>query len=234
MGFGQPKQPGASDFGAMASGIGGAVAGGVAGAVAGMGGPSQTITCVNCGQLFPSSAAVMIGSSWVCGNCKPVYMQRMREGGASAGSVGGMKLAGFGVRLGAYLIDSVITTIVAMIVMIPIGMISGVASVSSSGEVNPAAFGIIGIGYLVLFGAILGYHGYFLSTKGATPGKQVLGLKVIRTNGAPLSMGRAIGRFLSYMISSMPLYLGFLMIVFDKEKRGLHDMICDTRVVSTR
>ena len=45
---------------------------------------------------------------------------------------------------------------------------------------------------------------------------------------------RAIGRYFAAMLSSLILCIGYLLIAFDAEKRALHDMICDTRVIKTR
>ena len=60
------------------------------------------------------------------------------------------------------------------------------------------------------------------------------GLKVVRPDGSPVGVGRAFGRYFAKMLSAMVLWIGFIMVAFEPEKRGLHDMICDTRVVRTR
>jgi hypothetical protein len=44
-------------------------------------------------------------------------------------------------------------------------------------------------------------------------------------------LGRAIGRYFAKLLSMLILGIGYIMVAFDSEKRGLHDMICDTRVV---
>jgi uncharacterized RDD family membrane protein YckC len=75
---------------------------------------------------------------------------------------------------------------------------------------------------------------YFVSTRGATPGKLVLGLKIIRSDGGPISAGLALGRYLCYFLDEIILFIGFIMAGFDPEKRALHDRICDTRVIHTR
>ena len=166
LGFGQPKA--AQPQQPAAYGVPAPVA---------MGSTSQTITCANCGQLFPSSAAVMIGSSWVCANCKPVYMQRMREGGGAA-MVGGMKLAGFWMRFLASFIDGIIVGIGQMIITVPLGFVMGASGASSS-----AAMGYVGLIYFFSIATRAAYETYFVAQKGATPGKQVLGLKVVRPDG---------------------------------------------------
>jgi uncharacterized RDD family membrane protein YckC len=85
----------------------------------------------------------------------------------------------------------------------------------------------------MLVGVVIGasYEGFFVSRVGATPGKMALGLKVIRPNGGPVTLGRAIGRYFAKWLSSMALCIGYIIVGFDAEKRGMHDMIVDTRVV---
>ena len=58
-----------------------------------------------------------------------------------------------------------------------------------------------------------------------------LGLKVIRSDGARITYGRAVGRFFAENLSGLILCIGYIMVAFDGEKRALHDHICDTRVV---
>jgi uncharacterized RDD family membrane protein YckC len=78
------------------------------------------------------------------------------------------------------------------------------------------------------------YETFFLVKFAATPGKMALGLKVIRPDGSKLDVGRAIGRYFAKMLSAIILYIGYIMAGFDSQKRALHDMICDTRVIKTR
>jgi uncharacterized RDD family membrane protein YckC len=77
----------------------------------------------------------------------------------------------------------------------------------------------------------IAYHVYFVSQKGATPGKMILGLKVITATGGPISVARAFGRYFACYLSGMILAIGYIMAAFDDQKRALHDHICNTRVV---
>jgi uncharacterized RDD family membrane protein YckC len=78
------------------------------------------------------------------------------------------------------------------------------------------------------------YEAVLIAKYAATPGKMALGLNVIRSDGTPIHMGRSFGRHFSKMVSGLILGIGYIMIAFDGEKRGLHDMIVDTRVVKAR
>ena len=85
-----------------------------------------------------------------------------------------------------------------------------------------------------LFGAVLSisYAVFFTGYCGQTPGKMALRIKVIRTDGSPVSYGRAVLReVLGKFISSILLGIGYLMVAFDNRKQGLHDKIADTYVI---
>ena len=83
--------------------------------------------------------------------------------------------------------------------------------------------------------ASLGYILWFWANRGATPGKKMLGLRIVREDGEePLGWGTAFMRLVGYMVSGFILYIGFLMIAFNPEKQGLHDKIAKTRVLKVR
>lgn len=67
---------------------------------------------------------------------------------------------------------------------------------------------------------------------GATPGKFLLGLKVVDArSGGPLTWRQAALRAGGYVLSALPLYAGFLWALADREGRALHDRLAGTRVV---
>ena len=72
----------------------------------------------------------------------------------------------------------------------------------------------------------------FWKYRGATPGKMAISARIVdaRTGQAP-STGQLIGRYLSYIVSSVPLGLGFIWIGIDRRKQGFHDKLAGTVVV---
>ena len=102
-------------------------------------------------------------------------------------------------------------------------------------QVTPAdALGVLSAaGVVWLVDTVIGacYEAFFISKLGATPGKMALSLKVVRPNGGPVDLGRAFGRYFAKLLSAIILCIGYIMVAFDSQKRGLHDMICDTRVI---
>lgn len=72
----------------------------------------------------------------------------------------------------------------------------------------------------------------FWKYRSATPGKIMMGLSVVdaTTGGAPTTT-MLIVRYFSYLVSIIPLCLGFIWVAFDKRKQGFHDKIANTVVI---
>ena len=90
--------------------------------------------------------------------------------------------------------------------------------------------------YVILYlfvGLILSlvYFTYFHSATGQSIGKGLLKIKAIQTSGEPLNFKIAFIRWGGYFISGLAMYLGFLWVLFDKNKQGWHDKIAGTYVV---
>lgn len=180
--------------------------------------------CSQCGRPYPVDDLARFGDQLICLSCKDLYAQRLREGVPATLQ---MEYAGFWIRVLASLIDGVILFIVQMAIqMFVLPLLVGRES------------GVM-IAVMVvqnLFGVLVGvsYESYFVAYHGATPGKMALGLQVVRSDGSPVSLGRAAGRYFSKILSALILCIGYLMVAFDDQKRGLHDMICETRVIRKR
>jgi uncharacterized RDD family membrane protein YckC len=196
---------------------------------------SQTgasLYCSQCGQPKPEQELAHFGNVLVCGACKPAYAQRLSEGGIAPA---GFHYGGFWIRFVAYLIDALIVGFAsAAMQVILIRPMMGSASQPSGAAFGAAAIAMLGVAYLVGIAIAATYEGLFVYKVGATPGKMALGLRVVRPDGGPISLGRAIGRYFAKMLSAIVLLIGYIMIGFDKEKRGLHDLLVDTRVIKKR
>src|ERR1044071_1466942 len=53
-------------------------------------GDRTLVVCAECGRNFPAGEAIMLNRSWVCAACKPVFLQRLREGATPSGAAGGL------------------------------------------------------------------------------------------------------------------------------------------------
>ncbi|WP_457797177.1 RDD family protein [Methylocystis sp. S23] len=138
--------------------------------------------------------------------------------------------AGFFPRLGAYVIDYLAMAAIIFAIAVMVGVLLAVATGRTEDPLSDETWNVIG----AILGLIVGlaYYGYFTAGPWqATPGKRALGIYVIRADGERIGWGVATGRYLAYFLSAILLFYGFLMILWDDEKRGLHDIVCKTRVV---
>ena len=76
------------------------------------------------------------------------------------------------------------------------------------------------------------YYAIMESGEGqATLGKKALALKVTTTDGGRISFGQATGRYFGKIISTLILFIGYLMMIWDDKKQTLHDKMANTFVV---
>lgn len=76
-----------------------------------------------------------------------------------------------------------------------------------------------------------GYFIFFWSMTGQTVGNAFLGLRIVTTQGRRVPIWQAVLRLAGYVISFATLFLGFLWIVVDNHRQGLHDKIAGTYVI---
>lgn len=140
--------------------------------------------------------------------------------GASKQMSGTMRYAGFWIRFLASIIDGIIIGVIGAVIFPGSASYSdGMVKVTQNGPQTLLSL-VFTIGFWL-----------WLS---ATPGKLILGLKIVEENGAKLSVKGAILRYIGYIVSGIVIGLGFLWIGFDKEKQGWHDKIAKTHVIHTR
>ena len=194
--------------------------------------------CSECGRPAAPEDLAHFGDRLVCGFCKDIFAQKLREGVPLAH---GVTLAGFWIRAGAYAIDLVILAVAQGAVQMPfagkmLAPMTGIQPNAPPEQALAALGAMMGMAALAaLLGMVVGslYEGLFVARFAATPGKMALCLKVVRPNGAAVGLGRAFGRYFAKFVSGMIFWIGFIMVALDSEKRGLHDLICDTRVIRT-
>jgi uncharacterized RDD family membrane protein YckC len=189
---------------------------------------SDEAVCVECGTICNKSEMIPHGASYVCAACKPRFMQKLAEGARIGipGRTTPFRYGGFWMRVGAKMLDSLI---LGAVVFLPMVVVMAVRVAAHPNAQEPD-FVILffQLGYYVLWGA---YEVFFVGKYGATPGKMICRLRVVRPDNDRLTYGRATGRFFANFLSGIMCYVGYIMAGFDDEKRALHDRICDTRVV---
>jgi uncharacterized RDD family membrane protein YckC len=75
------------------------------------------------------------------------------------------------------------------------------------------------------------YFTLFVGWRGQTPGKMLLGLKIIRVSGEEAGYARALLRWFGQGLGLLLFGLGFLMVAFSRQKQGLHDKLAGTYVI---
>ena len=131
--------------------------------------------------------------------------------------------AGFWIRVAAALID---TALLVIVFSIPLTLIYGMDYWNPERQVE----GMWGI--LIQYIAPIALTVWFWTKYLGTPGKMALRLRVLDAHtGEAISTPKAVGRYLGYYVSALPILLGFFWIGIDKKKQGFHDKLAGTVVV---
>ncbi len=135
--------------------------------------------------------------------------------------------AGFWIRLVALIVDQVLLFVVIRIVLLVNGdqQSTWVADLGPGLEVIDLLWDIA---MPLALEAV--YFTVAIGTWGRTVGKALLQIKVVRADGSNVSIVRAFGRYLAYLLNGLTFGFSFLVIALSPQKRGLHDYIADTRV----
>jgi uncharacterized RDD family membrane protein YckC len=135
-----------------------------------------------------------------------------------------VQYAGFWRRVGASLID----TLLLLLVLMPLAYLLFGADYFQAAGPQTAADGAFLLENVLPAVLVI----FFWVRYGGTPGKQLLGCRVVdAATGRPPTVGRAVLRYLGYIVSTLPLLLGFLWVAWDRRKQGFHDKIAGTLVV---
>ena len=189
--------------------------------------PIGAAFCSTCGDRVPSQSQASAPS--VCPRCGALWLGsgRCRRCGAEAETVTGTDLsdhrnwvrssarsgqaAGFWARLGAFLIDFIAVAVVTGMLFVLIGR-------SDTTE-------------LVMVVLIAAYYVTFWSF-GTSLGKMALGIRIVRLDtGGPPGFGRALARYVISLLSAFVLFLGYLWMLWDGERRTWHDRAASVAVI---
>lgn len=134
-----------------------------------------------------------------------------------------VEYAGFWIRTGAAIIDSIL--IIIIIAPILTAVYGGDYWLDES---RPQGIVDILLNYILPAVAVIIFWVY----KSATPGKMAMNLTIVNAKtGEKPSTGQFIGRYLGYYVSMLPLFLGIIWVGIDKKKQGWHDKLANTVVI---
>lgn len=132
--------------------------------------------------------------------------------------------ASFGRRLVAGFLDGIIVQIATTIIGV---VLSAVGGATGDDTVLPT----VGVGLSLVIA--LGYYIYFIGSRGQTPGKMALGIKVVKvgTQQVPGYLGAFLREIVGKILSSLIFGLGYLWMLWDAKKQTWHDKIAGTVVL---
>ncbi|MBI4297447.1 MAG: RDD family protein [Chloroflexi bacterium] len=195
--------------------------------------------CPNCGTYTEAGQEV-------CGKCGTSLPQTPREGQAPATQLGtappgiyptpdigatGPELATIAQRIGAFLLDGVVLSVVGLLVA---------GFLTSSVLSEEGVFQTVGSLLTVVYLGVLMY----LWREGASPGKLLMGIRFVR---APVLLGGQPGEpewpglgtgllreVIGKSVSTIFFFLGYLWLLWDREHQTWHDKIAGTYVIKIR
>jgi uncharacterized RDD family membrane protein YckC len=167
--------------------------------------------------------------------------------GYAAPPVGGER-AGFGIRLGGYLLDGLLYGLLMAAFMIPGAVLIGAAfrdcytverfdgttDLECPGDSFDWASFTGGVALIILGFLVVAFiYLRALGKTGQTWGRKIVGIKVIgESTGEPIGFGRALGRQLfASFISAQIFYIGYLWMLWDDKKQTWHDKVVNSIVV---
>ena len=181
------------------------------------------VTCPNCNESFP------FGRNAADIPDAPNEEHELSIGEDTVDEIAALPKAGFWIRVVATLVDAVVLTVLQVILSFLLGLVTS----GFNGGMTEQGMVALSLVYS-LFGTMLSmaYYVTFTGHGGQTPGKMAVRVKVIRTDGADITYGRAFFReVLGKFVSGVLLCIGYIMVAFDSQKQGLHDKIADTYVI---
>jgi uncharacterized RDD family membrane protein YckC len=184
-----------------------------------------TARCAECREVFPMDSMIRHRNAYVCVNCKPVFMQKLAEGADL--QLGEIRYAGFWIRSGATLLDGFILLFVYGVLFLIWILAVGLPSILQPNLTLSVQLTL----QLIVIVIPATYETLMTGRYGATLGKMACRIKVVKMDGGNVSYARALGRYFAKMLNQFTVFIGYIMAAFDTEKRGLHDRICNTRVV---
>jgi uncharacterized RDD family membrane protein YckC len=137
-----------------------------------------------------------------------------------------MEYVGFWPRVGATVIDAIIIWVITLPILT---MTYGAAYWHDTKLIHGPAEVIVSWIFPIVATVWL-----WVAT-GQTPGKMAIGARVVDAEtGERLTVGQALGRYLSYFLSMIGLFVGYLWVGLDPKKQGWHDHLAGTVVIRKR
>jgi uncharacterized RDD family membrane protein YckC len=149
----------------------------------------------------------------------------------------GYKVAGIGSRFLAALVDTIIILVLQVVVLLTLLFLARLIMPDALSFDNPLIAWLAGFLGLVAFAFFWGYYILFeMAWNGQTPGKRWVGVRVIKTDGTPITLSESVIRNLIRLIDFLPAYygVGVVTMFVNEQSRRLGDLAAGTIVVFDR
>lgn len=139
--------------------------------------------------------------------------------------------AKFGARAGAMIIDCALLTGSCLFFLAALGGIFLRFLPSDFSSVIVSTFIYLGLSAVGPFLAFMAYFTVFHALAGQTPGKMIMGIRVVSLDREKVTPGAAFLRMVGYVVSFLPMAAGFFWILRDEDRRSWHDRLAVTLVI---
>jgi uncharacterized RDD family membrane protein YckC len=146
--------------------------------------------------------------------------------GATASDPAPVRCVGLSTRALAIVIDAALIGLVAVVAEVGAALVISLLHLPK--QVKGVLVAIAAVIYILW---TIGYFVGFWSTTGQTPGARVMRIRVVTSKGARLGPKRALVRLVGMVLAALPLFAGYLLILFDDKRRGFQDRFAGTLVV---
>ena len=137
-----------------------------------------------------------------------------------------VRYVGLATRAISFAIDAAVIDLVAIVVGLGASLILSLLHLPGTVK---AILAIIGGIVFILWS--VGYFVVFWSTTGQTPGARVMQIRVVTDDETRLKPRRALLRCVGVLLAALPLFAGFIRILFDARRRGFQDRLAGTLVI---
>lgn len=137
-----------------------------------------------------------------------------------------VRYVGLATRVISFTIDAALIVLVDIVVGVGAALILSLLHIPH--ELR-TVLAVIGAAAYIL--GSIAYFVIFWSTTGQTPGARVMQIRVLTANGEVLKPRRALLRCVGVVLAALPLFAGFVPILFDSRRRGFQDRLGRTVVV---
>ncbi|MGN6872349.1 MAG: RDD family protein [Solirubrobacteraceae bacterium] len=136
------------------------------------------------------------------------------------------RYVGLATRAISFALDAAVINVVAIVTALGVSLILSIVHLPSS--LHGFLTGLAGAAFILW---AVGYFVVFWSATGQTPGARLMQIRVLSANGNVLNPTRALVRCGGTLLAAIPLFAGFVPVLFDARRRAFQDHLARTVVV---